>query len=243
MAGEIIYGVNPVKEALRAGGHVNRLYIAKDSRVREADALVQLARDEGVPFDFVPQAKLNSIADTREHQGVVATVSPVAYTPLAKCLDGLPQKALLLALDQVQHPKNLGLVIRTAAGAGVSGVLLTARGGALLDATVVRASAGTLFHVPIVNCRNLAQSLRTVRDAGFWIYGLDSAAEQTVFQTDWPDRCALVLGNETTGIRPGVRKVCDATVRIPLAGGLDSINVAVAGAVAAFQAAAHLGIV
>jgi 23S rRNA (guanosine2251-2'-O)-methyltransferase len=242
MAGKVVFGVNAVKEALQAGGRVNRLYLAKESRVREAEALVQLARDQRIPFDFVPQAKLNDLCDTREHQGVAATVSPVAYAELDECLAQCGEKAVLLALDQVQHPKNLGLLVRTAAGSGASGVLVPARGGALLDESVVRASAGTVFRVPIVNCPNMARALGTLREAGFWIYGLDGAGEESVFDLPWADRTVVVLGNETGGLRPVVRKACDALVRIPLAGGLDSLNVAVAGGVALFQAASQLGL-
>jgi 23S rRNA (guanosine2251-2'-O)-methyltransferase len=242
MQGKVVYGLNAVKEALRAGGRVSRLYLAKDARVRDVDALVELAREQRVRFDFVPLAKLNALAETREHQGVAAVVSPVAYTPLKECIKGCPATALLLALDQIRHPKNLGLLLRTAVGAGAAGVLLTARGGALLDESVVRASAGAVFHVPVVNCPNLAAGLRTAKDAGFWVYALDAAGDQNVFQMNWPERCVLVVGNEAGGVRPGVRKVCDAGVRIPLAGGLDSLNAAVAAGIALFQAAsAHAG--
>ncbi|MCP4640952.1 MAG: 23S rRNA (guanosine(2251)-2'-O)-methyltransferase RlmB [bacterium] len=243
MSSNIVFGVNAVEEALRAGGRVNRLYLAKESRVRGADALVEEARRQGVPFDFVPQAKLNDLAQTREHQGVVAKVSPAAYTPLDVCLGSCPKKAALVALDRIQHPKNLGMLIRTAVGAGASGILVTARGGALLDDSVVRASAGAVFHIPVVNCKNLTHTLRDLREAGFWNYALAGDGDMTVFDTPWADRTTIVLGNETEGIRPSVRKGCDAAVRIPLAGGFDSLNVAIAGGVALFAASAHLGIV
>jgi 23S rRNA (guanosine2251-2'-O)-methyltransferase len=237
MKQDVVSGTKAVAEALRSRGRVNRLYLAKESRVHGADALVEAARQQGVPFQFAPQAKLNELAGTREHQGVVAKVSPVAYTPLEECLASTGPKAALLALDQIQHPKNLGLMLRTALGAGASGVLLASRGGALLDESVVRASAGAVFHIPVVNCRNLAQALGKVKKAGFWVYGLDARGDESVFEVPWPARCALVVGNETSGIRPGVRKVCDALVRIPLAKNLESLNVAVAAGVALFQAA------
>ena len=237
---EVVHGANAVREALRAGGRVNRLYLAKDGRVREAESLVELARGQGVPFDFVPLAKLNTIAGTGDHQGVAAKVSPMAYTPLGDWLDACPAKCVLLVLDQVQHPKNLGLILRTAVGAGASGVLLSARGGALLDASVVRASAGALFHIPVINCSNLAQAIRKARDAGFFAYALEAGGELNVFDTPWAGRSALVVGNETSGVRPGVRKVCDASVRIPLAGKVDSLNAAVATGIALFQATREL---
>jgi len=242
MSGKVIFGQNAVQEALRAKGRVNRLYVARDTKVRGLEALIAAAKQADVPFDFVPQAKLNELAETPEHQGVVATVSPVAYTPLEECLNRCGPKALLLVLDQVQHPKNLGLLIRTALGAGASGVILPERGGALMDDEVVRASAGAVFHIPVAVCGNVSQMLGTLKDCGFWVYALDGGGDANVFEVDWADRTALVLGNETNGIRPGVLKAADVIVRIPLAGGLESLNVAVASGIALFQASAHTGL-
>jgi 23S rRNA (guanosine2251-2'-O)-methyltransferase len=241
MSSKVIYGVNAVTEALCEQGRVNRIYIAKESRAHGVNALVAEAKRGKVRFDFVPQAKLNELAGTQEHQGVVAIISPVQYTQLEDCLERCGEKATLLVLDQIQHPKNLGLLIRTAVGAGVSGVLVTSRGGALLDEDVLRASAGTAFHVPLVQCGNVAQTLRKLKDAGFWVYAMDVAGGQSVFDAPWADRCALVLGNETEGLRPGVRKAADASVTIPLARDIDSLNVAVAGAIALFQIAVYHG--
>lgn len=239
MSDDIVFGTHAVSEALRARGSVNHLYLGKDTKVRNAESLVALARDAGVPFDFVPVAKLNSMTGTGEHQGVAAKVSPVAYTPLDDWLRTRGRKAILVVLDQVQHPRNLGMVLRTAACAGAAGVMIPARGGALLDADVVRSSAGAVFHVPVIQGGNLAQSLRACQEAGFWAYALDPAGEASVFSTDWAGRSALVVGNETHGVRLVIRKACDVSVRIPMAGGFDSLNAAVAVSVALFQVAAH----
>ncbi|NIA15833.1 MAG: 23S rRNA (guanosine(2251)-2'-O)-methyltransferase RlmB [Nitrospiraceae bacterium] len=235
-----VFGRNAVEEALRAHAEVNRLYLAKESRAPWADAILDEARERRIRFDFVPQAKLNEICGSHEHQGVVAIVSPVAYTTLEECLQRCGPQATLLALDRVQNPRNLGMMIRTALGAGVAAVLVPARGGALLDDDVTRASAGALFHVPIVKCGNLPQALRKCRDAGFWVYGLAGEGEMDVFAVDWPDRVVLVMGNETEGLRHGVAKTCDSLVRIPLAKGLRSLNVAVAAGISLFQIAAQL---
>jgi len=235
MSEKTIFGVRAVSEALQSGHKVNRVYLAKESRAAGAARVVDEARAAGVRFDYVPQAKLNELTGTREHQGVAAVMSPVDYVPLDALLAQCPAKATLLVLDQVQHPKNLGMLVRTAVGAGVSGVVLTARGGALLDESILRASAGTVLRVPIAVAKNLAQALRLLRDAGFWNYALDAGGAMDVFQVNWPDRCALVMGNETTGLRPGVLKVCDEIVSIPLANDLDSLNVSVAAGIALFQ--------
>lgn len=241
MPAKHIYGVKAVSEALRDPGRVNRLFIAKESRARGVDALATAAKQAGVPFDYVPQAKLNELAGTLEHQGVVAAISPIAYLAFESVMAACPAKAIVLVLDQVQHPRNLGMLLRTAACAGAHAVIVPARGSALIDDDVVRASAGAVFHVPVVMCGNVAQMLRDLKDAGFWVYGLDAAGDQSVFAVDWADRSALVLGNETKGLRPGVQKTCDAIVRIPLAKGMESLNVSVAAGVALFQVAARHG--
>ncbi len=235
MSDKTIFGVRAVSEALQSGHRVNRVYLAKESRAHGAARLAGEAKAAGVRFDFVPQAKLNELTGTREHQGVAAMISPVDYVSLDALLAGCPPKATLLVLDQVQHPKNLGMLIRSATGAGVSGVVLPARGGALLDESVVRSSAGTVLRMPIAVAKNLSRTLRTLREAGFWNYAFDAGGKTDLFRVDWPDRCALVMGNETTGLRPGVLKGCDEIVSIPLANGLDSLNVAVAAGIALFQ--------
>ena len=239
MADDVVYGVNGVREALRRPGAVNRVYVAKESRAGAVKELVAACRADGVRFDVVPQAKLNELTGTREHQGVAAAVSPVQYTTLDACLAGCPPRARLLVLDRVQHPKNLGMLIRTAVGAGASGVLLSQRGGALLDGSVVRSSAGTVFHVPIVCCSKLGRALGALKEAGFWVYGLASDGSESVFSLDWAERSALVVGNETKGIGHTVLNACDETVRIPLAMGLDSLNVTVAAGIGLFQIAAR----
>lgn len=237
MTESVVHGLRAVQEALEAGSRVNRLLVAKESQGAATHSLIQAAKRQGVPFDVVPLAKLNHLVGSGDHQGVAARVSPVSYDTIEDCLARCPSKALLLVLDQVQHPRNLGMLIRTARGAGGSGVLLPQRGGALVDDTVVRASAGAVFHVPLVSCGNLKNGLRTLKDAGFWVYGLAGEGDIDVFSVPWADRAALVMGNEAKGLRPSVLKQCDALVRIPLEGGLDSLNVAVAAGIALFQAA------
>ncbi len=235
MSAKVVYGVRPVSEALRAEGRVRRIYCAKESRAPAVEGIVGQAKERGVRFDFVPQAKINGLAGTQEHQGVAAVISPVAYTPLKDFLAACPPHAVVAVLDQVQHPRNLGLLARAAVGAGAAGLIVSQRGGAGADEAAVQASAGALFHLPLIEAANTAQAIRTLQNHGFWVYGLDSDGAQSVFEISWADRSAIVLGNETRGLRPGVKKACDVVTRIPLAGGLDSLNVAVAGGIVLFQ--------
>ena len=236
MAGEIISGRKAVEEALAQPRRVNRLYIAQDGKVRDRDALLDAARAAGVLFDFIPLAKLNTLAQGEEHQGVAVEISPMEYAALEDCMPA-EGPSLLLALDQVQHPRNLGMILRSAAASGAGGVLLPVRGGALLDTSTIRASAGAVFHVPVVSCKNLAQSLRQLKDADYWVFGLEGTSAQSLFQQRWPERCVLVMGSESKGLRPGVQKLCDELLAIPMSRGFDSLNVAVAAGIALFQAA------
>lgn len=235
MAGKIIYGLNAVREALNQSGIVNRLYIAVETKSKVTAQLLDQAKSSNVRIDFVPQAKLNDLTGTQEHQGVAAAISPVTYATLEACLQRCGKHACLLVLDQVQHPKNVGLMIRTAVGAGVSGIILTTHGGMLLDDSIIRASAGTVLRIPVVCTSSLPSTLRELKEKGFWVYGLDADGDSSVFNTPWADRTVLVVGNETKGMRPTTIKACDAIVSIPLDNDLDSLNAAVATGIALFQ--------
>jgi len=231
----ILWGRHEVAEALAAGHPVNRIFFARQASGPQVERIKELARQGQVRFDFVEVGKLGRLAGTRDHQDVVARISPVAYARLQDALLPTAETATVVALDQVQNTRNVGMVIRTAAGAGARAVLLPTRGGRLVNDEVVRASAGTIFRVPIVATASLRRDLETLKQRGFWIYGLDPAGEEEVFSVEWPARRVLVAGNETRGLRPVIRKSADALVRIPLAEGVDSLNVAVALGVALFE--------
>ena len=232
----IIYGLKPVQEAMQSGYSINRIYVAKESRASGCAAIVDEAKSKGIAFDFVPQAKLNDLAHTLEHQGIVAKVSPIEYTELKEFLRDCPETTTVLILDQVHHPKNLGMIIRTAVASGTAAIVLTARKGALIDDSVVRASTGAVFHIPIIKSNNLSQSIKQLKEAHFWVYGLDVQGETNIFELDWPTKTALIIGNETKGLRPNIQKNCDDLVYIPLHKKMDSLNAAVAAGVALFQA-------
>ena len=240
MKDNVIYGRNALEGALHASGRVNRLLVAREKRAPWVDAIVETARAKRVRVDVVPQTQLNRLAHSRDHEGAVAEVSPVEHVSLDECLAACGKQATLLVVDEVQNPRNLGMLLRTALGAGVAAVVIPQRGGRLVSDEVVRSSTGAAFRVPVVYCSNTAQALREIKDKGFWVYGLDAGGDDNVFDIAWPARAALVVGKEATGLRPVVRKGCDALARIPLACGLDSLNVAVAAGIALFGvAAAH----
>src|SRR5258706_190999 len=238
---EVIFGYNAVSEALRSGHPINRIYFSVSSKRPFIAELKALAQENKVRFDFVELAKLNVLANTGEHQDVVAVTSPVEYADLDTFLEtnkGVNPLTVVI-LDQLQHAGNVGIIVRTAVAAGASAVMLSARGGSLINDQVFRASAGAIFHIPIIKSNSLQQDLQRLKDADFWIYGLEAGAENNVFTERWARRCAIVIGNEHAGSRPVNRKLFDIHVRIPMANDFDSLNAAVAAGIVLFQIAAY----
>ena len=208
----VVYGRNPVREAHRGRRRVNRVWSSKDTSAEE----------------------LTRLAGSPDHQGVVAEVDPYPYADPTALLRS-PQ-ALVVALDQVQDPHNLGAICRSAEAAGAAGVVIPERRAAPVTAAAAKASAGAVEHLPVARVRNLADWLASARDDGAWIYGADEKAEASYETLDFSGRVVLVLGGEGAGIRPRVAKSCDALVRIPTVGEVGSLNVSAAAAVLLFAA-------
>ena len=229
----VIYGINAVTEALRAGQvKLVRVEDPPRSRLR---ALVRMAEASGIAVRRCSDAQLLRSSRGRLHQGVVADVDqPRAYT-----LDDLLQansNPLLVVLDGIEDPQNLGAILRTAEAAGVDGVIRQSRRAARLDGVASKASAGAVAHVRLVRVVNIARTLETLKAAGVWTVGLDGAASHRYDQVDLTRPTALVLGGEGKGLRRLVRDRCDWLVSIPMAGQMASLNVSVAAGVALFEA-------
>jgi 23S rRNA (guanosine2251-2'-O)-methyltransferase len=225
---ELVYGRNAVREALRGRREVVELWVSE----RAAESLDWLG--EGPRPQVVKERTLTEAAGTSDHQGVVAWAAPYPYAdPWELAADEQP---LLACLDQVTDPRNLGAVIRSAAGAGATGVIVPAHGAAQVTPAVCRSSAGTVEHLPVAVVPNLARYLAEIKRDDLWSYAASAEAPQTMWQTDLTGGVALVFGAEGKGVRPLVRKTCDAAVAIPLAPGVESLNVSVAAAVLLYEA-------
>jgi 23S rRNA (guanosine2251-2'-O)-methyltransferase len=212
MASQLIYGKQPVAEAERGRRQVQRVW-----RVPETSA-EELERLSGSP----------------DHQGVVAEVEPYPYVGAAELLG--QESALLIALDQVQDPRNLGAVARSAEAAGADGLVIPERRSAAVTAVTCKASAGAVEHLAIAHVRNLADWLSEAKQAGFWIWGADAEAKQAPWQVDLSGPTVLVLGGEGKGLRPRVASGCDGLVALPQRGKIDSLNVSAAAAAVLFEA-------
>ncbi len=209
---ERIYGRRPVAEAERGRRRVHRVWRAPETAAEE----------------------LERLGGSPDHQGVVAEVDPYPYADPATLLE--PDDALVVVLDQVQDPHNLGAVCRAAEVAGAAGVVIAERRAASVSAAVCKASAGAVEHLPVARVRNVADWLGEAKEAGAWVYGAAAEARRSYTDVDWSGRAVLVLGSEGSGLRRRVAESCDELISIPLAGQVGSLNASVAAAVIMFEA-------
>lgn len=233
-------GIHAVREALEAGSAFDRIVIAKgrqDSRVEE---IVQLARSRGIAVRFEDRGQLDRLANTRDHQGVVAIAAARAAATLediiARANQTQSQPGLIVLLDGVEDPHNLGAIVRTALAAGAHGVVIPERRAAGLTDTVARASAGALAHLPVAKVTNLSRAMEQLKEAGYWLVGLDETAEKPYSEVDYTSPTGIVMGGEGGGLHELTRKRCDFVVSLPTTGPVKSLNVSVATGIVLFEA-------
>jgi 23S rRNA (guanosine2251-2'-O)-methyltransferase len=227
---EQVYGRRPVREALRGPREVLELWVTERALKGEP----WLRGLSGVRPQTRPERELTEAAGTRDHQGVLAWAEPYRYADAHEIAAG--EAPLIVCLDQVTDPHNLGAVCRTAEAAGASGVVVTARNAARVTPAVCRASAGAVEHLPVGVVTNMARYLEEVKGPSLWAWAAAGDAETTLWDADLTSGVALVLGAEGKGLRPLVRRTCDAAVAIPLVGKTESLNVSVAAALLLFEA-------
>jgi 23S rRNA (guanosine2251-2'-O)-methyltransferase len=232
----IVYGINPVLEALRAG-RARRLSVSSRSD-RRIDEILALAGTQGVVVERVDPPALDRAAKGGVHQGVVAEIDAAREYSIAELAntDGGSQAPLIVVLDGIEDPHNVGAILRTCDAAGVTGVVRQARHSAALDGVVGKASAGALAHARIATVVNIARAIEELKEARVWTIGLAGEARESYTEVDWRLPSAIVLGAEGTGLRRLVRERCDRLVRLPMRGAVDSLNVSVAAGVVLYEA-------
>lgn len=230
--GRLTLGINPVREALRAHRALDKVLIAKGAAGPRIQEIIDLCRSQSVPLRFEAREALDHASKGVAHQGVIAFGAAHAYVELIDVLEGA---TLLVVLDGVEDPHNLGAIIRTAHAAGANAVVLPERRAAPLTETVQRAAAGALEYIPIARITNVTQTLEYLKQNGFWIYGVDERGPELYDHVDYSVPTAFVLGGEGKGLHQGVQKHCDVLVRIPMAGAVSSLNVSVAVGVVLFE--------
>jgi 23S rRNA (guanosine2251-2'-O)-methyltransferase len=236
---EILYGINPVLEALRADRlTLNKIVMAEGKEGASFRTLRELARARQVPVQVCPREVLNRLAGGRQHQGVVGQTSGFSYSTWGDLRDKIQAaegQAVVLILDSIEDPQNLGSLIRTAEACGVRGIVLPKDRAAGITPAVVKASAGAVAHLPVIRVTNLASTLEEMKKEGFWIVGADPRGDKNLYEMNFDMKVGLVIGSEGKGIRPLVLRKCDYRIAIPMKGKVSSLNAAVAGAVILFE--------
>ena len=235
-------GFHAVEEALVAGHPLDRILIARGQHGGRIQKILDLARSRGVPVRFEDRIQLDRAAAAEHHQGVVAFTAAREALDIEDILAGHSQPnaqaadQLLVLLDGIEDPHNVGAIVRTALAAGAAGLIIPERRAAGLTDTVARVSAGALAHLPVARVKNLARAMEQLKEAGFWLIGLDERAEKSYTEVDYKGRIAIVMGSEGTGLHELVSKRCDFLVSIPTTGPVRSLNVSVAAGVVLFEA-------
>lgn len=238
----LLYGVNPVVEALRANRLPYQITIAEGTRDERLRELIELARQRGVPVKHARRTELDREAGNTHHQGVTARIAAPEYADADDLLEsaaaqiGTEVEPLLLILDGIEDPRNLGAILRAAECAGASGVFIPERRAAGLNETVAKASAGAIEYLPVARVTNLSVLIRQLKERNVWVIGTDADAATVYSDWDWTRPSAMVLGAEGTGLHRLVSENCDALVRIPVRGRIESLNVSVAAGVILYEA-------
>jgi 23S rRNA (guanosine2251-2'-O)-methyltransferase len=230
---EILEGRNPVLEALRSGRSINKIFVAKGEKEGSINQIIAIARDNKIVVQDVERSKLDGMSETHVHQGVIAFVSAKEYVSVEDILNAAEesgQPPMVIVLDEIADPHNLGSILRSANAAGAHGIIIPKRRAVGLTATVSKASAGAIEYLPVARVTNIAQTLKLLKEKGLWVVGTDSNGEMPYFDYDYKGAVAIVVGSEGAGIRRLVREECDTIVSIPMRGQINSLNASVAAA-------------
>ena len=235
---DVLIGRNAVTEALRAGRGINKILLADGDREGQVSEITALAKERGIILQFVERSKIESIAGGLRHQGVLAYVAPVAYAELDDILakaEAVGEPPFLLLLDELEDPHNLGALLRTADATGVHGVLIPKRRSVPLTATVAKTSAGAVEYVPVARIGNISQTLKALKEKGFWVAGADMDGSQNYYEADLTGPLVLVVGSEGKGMGRLTKEQCDFIVKMPMVGKINSLNASVAGSILMYE--------
>ena len=234
-------GIHAVREALEAGRAFDRIVIARGRQDTRVEEIVQLARARNISVRFEDRSQIDRLADTKEHQGIVGLVAARSAGTLEEILGAANAGAehgdegVIVLLDGVEDPDNLGAIVRTSLAAGAHGVVMPGRRAAGLTDTVARASAGALSHLPVAKVTNLARTMEELKEAGYWLVGLDEEGDREYTEVDFTSPVGIVMGGEGKGLHELTRKRCDFVVSLPTVGPVKSLNVSVAAGVVLFE--------
>jgi 23S rRNA (guanosine2251-2'-O)-methyltransferase len=238
----VIYGINPLLERIRQGGQgIREIIVATGRKGRDVDNILSWASGKGIPVACKDKFYLDHVSGSSAHQGVAAFCADYAYVNIDELIANSTKVNLILMLDGITDPHNLGALIRTAHCLGVKGVIIPENRAALVTATVMKASAGAAHWLLVAREVNLARAIDYLKERGFWIYGADADQGTDITQFTDAGPVCLIMGSEGRGIRPLIRKKCDFLLSIPMAGKLASLNVSVAAGIILYEIARKQG--
>jgi 23S rRNA (guanosine2251-2'-O)-methyltransferase len=236
---EAIAGKNSVLEALRAGREINKIFLGESvTRDRVFKEIINIAKANKIPVQNVAKTKLDDLAETNKHQGIVAMVAVKEYVPLEEIVYRKPlsEAPVILMVDGIEDPHNLGAIIRTCDAVGAAGVIIPNRRNVGLTGIVSKASAGAIEYVPVARVTNLAQTIDALKEMGFWVVGCEARGEKTIYEVDLKMPLVLVVGGEGKGISRLVQEKCDFLIRLPMVGSISSLNASVAASICLYEA-------
>lgn len=236
---EKLAGINSIMEALKGKRKVHKIFIQTGKKGKRWDELLAVARKKGVFVQEVEKERLNQMYKIGNHQGIVATIDAFSYASLEEIMERAAlsgNEPLLLMLDGIEDPQNLGSIIRTAECAGVHGIIIPRHGSAEVNETAARVAAGAVEHMLIARETNLVNALERLKGMGLWAVGSDMQCDPIYYSTDLPSPTVLVIGSEGQGIRKLVKEHCDLLVRIPMFGQISSLNASVAASLLVYEA-------
>ncbi|NLD87830.1 MAG: 23S rRNA (guanosine(2251)-2'-O)-methyltransferase RlmB [Clostridiales bacterium] len=234
-----IEGKHAVLEALRAGRVIDKIYFQKELSDAQLSRIRSEAKKKGVLCVECDKRKLDTMSETKVHQGIIASAAQTSYSSLDdifRAASEREEKPFIVICDGIEDPHNLGAIIRSAAASGVHGVIISKHYSVGLNATVAKAAAGALEHMLIVKVANLTNAIKELQNRGVWVFASAADGDRTMYEADLKGSCAIVIGSEGSGISRLVRQTCDFTVRIPIRTETESLNASVAAAVLMFEA-------
>jgi 23S rRNA (guanosine2251-2'-O)-methyltransferase len=236
---QVIYGINPLLEmSLTCPTMLEKIVVAEGRGGDGLQKVMKIASDFGIPVEFTAREKVEKLAPRRSHQGIVGLCREFAYATVDELLANRHKQSrynLIILLDSIHDPQNLGAIIRTAHCCGANGVIIPSNRAAPVTAAVVKASAGAVYRIPTAMTVNLVRTIEYLKEKGFWIYGADATSELSFHTPDYEGHVGLVLGNEGLGVRTLIRKKCDFLISIPMRGEVASLNVSAAAGVILYE--------
>ncbi len=237
-ANKLIFGIRPVIEAIRSGKEVEKIFFQQGSGSSLMAELTEEIKKYKIPFQFVPAEKLNHLMKSKNHQGVIAQLSPVTYRDIEDILPTIFEKGetpLVIILDRITDVRNFGAISRSAECAGVHALIIPSKGSAQINSDAIKTSAGALYQIPVCRSENLKHTCDVLKKSGLQIVACTEKTENTIYDTDLSLPTAIILGSEEDGISDEYLKMCDAKAKIPLYGKIESLNVSVSTGVMLYE--------